>query len=165
MDDREKNVYIRCFDTCRYELVWPTFFLEAPKATLRKIFKWLFMFGDYRDNEDTIEFFDREFPNFISAVEKRGQERIAAKEKVWRDRQADYEKEYLDPNLASFPTDWPKTKKRAEQKIRKERNARSAQRVKDAKTSYELAKKNAAKDFVRAAQVFELYQEVKNDYE
>lgn len=164
MDNRDCTVVIRCFDTCVYTLFYPAFFVNAPKATLRKIFKWLFQFDWYRENEETISFLDRELqlPVLKEAVEAQNKQKIEDAKTVWRERLAEYEEEYLNPDPATFPADWTKEKKRAERQNRKEQNARRMAYVKDAKTVYERAKKQAAKDLARVKEVFAIYQEAKN---
>lgn len=157
-----KTVVIRCFDTCVYTLLFPTFFTTAPKATLCKILKRLFQFEWYRENEETIDFLDRELPELNKTVEAEGAERIAGAEKAWRDRMADYERDFLDPNMASFPADWSKDKKREKRKRRKEFNARNMARVKGAKRNYEYTKKQVLKEIERAKVVYEVYRNVKN---
>lgn len=131
--------------------------MEVPKATLRKIFKWLFQFEWYRENEETISFLDRELPVLKEAVEAQNKRKVEDAETVWRERLAEYEKEYINPDPSTFPADWTKDAKRAEQKSRKEQNARRMARVKDAKAVYESAKKQAAKDLERAKEVYSIY--------
>lgn len=163
MDNRDRVIHIRCFDTCHYNLAYPQFFVEMPRATLRKIFKWLFQFDYYRENEDTISFLNRELPYLSEDVEAKGKERIADREKVWRDRLADSQKEYLDPAIARMPREWSKSAKALERDRRKKQNADNARRVKDAKADYERAKKQAVKDLERAKEVFALYQATKTE--
>ena len=69
----------------------------------------------------------------------------------------DYERDFLDPDPATFPADWPSAKKRAEVKSRKDWNAPRMQRVKNAKMNLEQAKKQAKKDLERAKEVYEIY--------
>lgn len=61
-------ITIRCFDNCVYELAYPEFFLKARKLVLRKLFTWLYRF-DWK-NSEAIEFAEREFPNFVNAVQE-----------------------------------------------------------------------------------------------
>lgn len=157
MDNRDSTVVIRCFDTCVYTLVYPAFFVEVPKATLRKIFKWLFQFEWYRENEETISFLDRELPILKDAVEAQNKRKIEDAETVWRERLAEYDKAYLNPDPATFPADWTKKQKHVEQQSRKKQNAHRMARVKDAKTVYERAKKQAVKDLERAKEVYSIY--------
>lgn len=163
MDNRETSIHIRCFDDCHYYLAYPMFFTSTPRATLRKIFKWLFQFDYYRENEETIAFLDRELPFLPEAVEAKSKERIAQREKTWRDRLADSQKEYLDWAIAGMPREWSKDTKALERDRRKKRNADNVRRVKDAKADYERAKKQAIKDLERAKEVFEIYQTAKNE--
>ncbi len=81
----EKTISFRCFDTCRYTLVFPAFFLDRPKATLVKVFKWLFQFDWYAENQEAIEFFDREIPVFAKNAEAIGQKQIDGAEKTWQE--------------------------------------------------------------------------------
>lgn len=72
--DKDTVIVIRCFDNCVYRLAYPAFFLEAKKPALRKIFKYLHQF-DWK-NRETIEFVDREFPNFVNTVKALSNERV-----------------------------------------------------------------------------------------
>ena len=163
MDNRETSIHIRCFETCHYHLAYPMFFTSVPKATLRKIFKWLFQFNYYRENEETIAFLDRELPYLPEAVEAKCKEQVAQREKTWRDRLADSQKEYLDPAIARMPREWSKSAKALERDKRKKQNADNARRVKDAKADFERAKKQVVKDLERAKEVFALYQATKTE--
>ena len=161
MDKPEKIVTFRA-DTCTYNLAYPDFFLTVTKATLVKLFKWLFRYDWYRENEEAIDFLDRALPDMKEIVEARNKEKVDAAEKRWRERLADYEKDYLDPNPATFPAEWDKGHKQAEKANRKKWNAENLRRVKDAKADHERAKKQAQKDLERVKEVFAIYQEAKN---
>lgn len=161
MDDQDKVICIRCFDACCYNLAYPQFFMTAPKATLRKIFKWLFQFRYYRANEVAIEFFDRALPELKGLIKTRS---IETAEKVLSERMADYEREYRDPSMSKLPADWPQAKKKSERDRRKEFNKRYMERVKDAKAALKQAEKRFPKDLERAKEVCAIYQEAKNEY-
>lgn len=161
MDDRDKTVTIRCFNTCTYDLYFPAFFVEASKATLRKILKWLFRFDWYPENEETIRFLDRELPRLQEWVEARNKARIEAAEKKLMERKAEYDLLFESLDQATFPADWSKKRKTEERKARRDRNAQRMIPVKDAKADCERAKKKAAKDLEHAKEVFAIYQDAK----
>ena len=158
----ETILTIKCFDTCVYRLSFPAFFMNKPITTHRKIFTWLFQFDWYKENEETIIFLDREMPRLPETIKAEGEQRIEKAEKVWRERMADYQKEYLNPDPATFPADWTKAKKREERAIRKQWNATQMIPVKDAKAAYESAKKQAPKNVERAEMLYEIYRNAKN---
>lgn len=72
----ETIIRIRCFDTCLYQLVYPTFFVRVTKATLKTIFKYLFQFGWYEENQQAIAFLDRELPEIVQTVDAWNTEKI-----------------------------------------------------------------------------------------
>lgn len=152
----EQVITIRAY-SCTYRLVYPAFWLAVPKATLCKIFKWLFRFEWYTENQEAIEFFDRELPDMVKIVDAQNAEKISAAEKEWRARQADYEHDYLDPNPATFPATWDKGHKQAEKEHRKKWNADNLRRVKNAEARHRWAQKQAAKDHERAELVYQIY--------
>ena len=152
----EQVITIRAY-SCTYRLIYPAFWLGAPKATLCKIFKWLFRFDLYPENQEAIEFFDRELPDMVKIVDAQSAEKISAAEKEWRARQADYKHDYLDPNPAMFPATWDKGHKQAEKERRKKWNADNLRRVKDAEARHRWAQKQAVKDHERAEMVYQIY--------
>ena len=158
MDNPEKTIVIRCFDTCRYALTYPVFFLTTPKATIQKLFKWLFAYEWYFENEATIAFLDHELPLLPEIVEAQGKERITRREQRLQERRATYEKEYLDPNMARMPRDWSDSMKTLERDYRKQTNASNKKLVKEAEAELEYAKKRAVKDVARAKEIYEIYK-------
>jgi len=148
-------IVIRCFDNCVYRLAYPAFFLEAKKPAVRKILRYLYEF-DWK-NTETIAVVEREFPQFVDTVKALGNERVSEFERRLQECVEDYERDFLDPDPATFPSDWPAVKKRAEIKSRKEWNTPRMQRVKNAKVNLEQAKKQAKKDLERAKEVYEIY--------
>lgn len=162
MDKPEKIVTFRA-DTCTYNLVYPDFFLTVPKANLVKLFKWLFRYDWYRENEEAIDFFDRALPELKELVEARSKEKMAAAEKKLSERMTDYEREYRDPSMSKLPADWSKDKKKSERDRRKEFNRKYMERVKDAKTALRWAEKQAQKDLERVKEVCAIYQDAKNN--
>ena len=152
----EQIITIRAY-TCTYRLVYPAFWLTAPKATLCKIFKWLFRFEWYTENQEAIKFFDRELPDMAKIVDAQNAETISEREQTVKDRKADYEHDYLDPNPATFPETWDKGRKQAEKERRKMRNADNLRRVKEAETRLKWAQKQAEKDHEKAELVYQIY--------
>ena len=152
--DKEKVVVIRC-ETCTYRLKYPAFFLEAKKPALRKIFKLMYRYG--WQNPETIAFLEREFPNFAATVEEQGKERVAKFAQRLQECTADYERDFLNPDPATFPKGMTKDEIRSEKQSRKEWNAIRMQRVKNAKANHERARIDARNDFERAKQVYELF--------
>lgn len=157
----DKTVVIRCFDTCYYTLVYPAFFLDRPKATIQKLFRWLFAYEWYSENEATIAFLDRELPLLPEIVEAQGKERIARREQVLQERKATYEKEYLDPNMARMPRDWSESTKTIERDYRKQTNTSNKWLVKEAEAELDHTKKQAVKDVARAKEIYEIYKSEK----
>lgn len=147
-------IVIRC-DTCTYRLAYPEFFLEAKKTALRKIFKLMYRY-DWQ-NRETIETLERQFPGFVAMVEERGKERVAKFAQRLQECTADYERDFLDPDPATFPKGMTKDEIRSEKQARKAWNAPRMQRVKNAKVNLERAKIDAKNDFERAKQVYELF--------
>ena len=137
----DKTVVIRCFDACYYTLFYPAFFLGKPKATIQKLFKWLFAYAWYAENEATIDFLDRELPLLPEIVEAKGKEWIADAEKTLQSRTRYYDLDYLDPDMSKMPAAWDKDKKRHERDKRKSHNAENLRRVKEAKAAVEYTKK------------------------
>lgn len=160
MDKPEKNVTFRV-DTCFYNLVYPDFFLTIQKASIVKLFKWLFQYDWYTENKDAIDFFDRALPELQQLVEARNKEKVAAAEKHLSETTADYEREYLDPKMSNLPADWSKSKKRFEHDRRIAFNKRNKEHVNDAKTVLRQAEKQAQKDLERAKEVNAIYQKSK----
>ncbi len=152
-------------DSCIYNLVYPYFFLSATKAALVELFKSLFWYDGYRENEEAIRFFDTALPVLKTEVEVKFKERISAAEKKLSERRADYEREYLDPNMSRFPANWSKRKKVAERDARKKWNKDLVALVKEAETSLEWAKKEAAQALKHAERVITLYQAAKVKYQ
>lgn len=161
MDKQEKIIIFRA-DTCTYNLVYPDFLLSLPKANLVKLFKWLFRYDWYRENEETINFFDGALPELQGLVEARNKEKVERAEKKLSERMAEHEHEYRDPRMSKLPADWPKDKKELERERRKEANKRLMDRVKNAKTALKWAEKQAQKDLERVKEVYVIYQESKN---
>ena len=150
----ETVVVVRC-DTCTYRLAYPDFFLEAKKPSVRKLFKWLYQY-DWQ-NTRTIEFLEGAFPGFVALVEERGKTRVDKFAERLRECTADYERDYLNPDPATFPKDMTKDEIRSEKQSRKEWNAVRMQRVKNAQANHERAKKEAKSATERAKQVYELF--------
>lgn len=149
----DKTVSMRCFDACNYVFAFPRFFLMSPKATLRKVFKWLFQFDYYPENREAIEFFDREFPVAIEDAEANIRETKHLLEK----RSIEYQLEYRDLDPKSFKDCPTKKKQREERAARRLHNARLMDLLKDAKSAHE----NAKRDCERLKEIYALYQEAK----
>ena len=149
----DKAVVIRCFDKCYYTLMWPAFFLDRPKATMQKLFKWLFSYEWYRENEETIAFLDREFPILFETIEK---EDIPKAKEEWGKRSKAFQDGYLNTDSRFFP---PGTKEeyRKERERRKAHNDRLMRRVKEAKAEYERQEKR----LIRAKVIYEIYKSEK----
>lgn len=150
----ETVVVVRC-GTCTYRLAYPDFFLEAKKPTVRKLFKWLYQYG--WQNVRTIEFLEGAFPGFVALVEDRGKIRVDKFAERLRECTADYERDYLNPDPATFPKDMTKDEIRAEKQSRREWNAVRMQRVKNAQANHERAKKEAKSATERAKQIYDLF--------
>ena len=159
---KEDYITIRCYDFCTYTLVYPRFLLEVSKATLAKLMKLLFQFNYFRENEETISFFDRELPQLTDRVDADNAEKITAAAAKVQYRQDVYKEEYLDPNPANMPQEWDKGHKNTEKAHRKDRNAENMRRIKDAKAQYEWHVKQAERDRKRTKEVIEIYQNAKN---
>ena len=143
-------VTIKCFDTCVYQLVYPQFFIEAGKPTLKKLFKWLFQY-EWR-NEKTIAFLDENIPEIGKAISEINKEKIAKRQSDVNDRQYYYDREYKDPRQAATPEE--------KQKI-KEQNAARKKRLDEAKSFLKSAEKQAQRDLQRATEVIAIYLEAK----
>ena len=145
-------VTIKCFDSCVFTLVYPDFFTVSDKATLRKLFKYMFRF-DWR-NEETIAFFEREFEfsNLEDTVNNRNAEKIAKARIEWNDRVDFYNREYKDPKCAATPDE--------KRKIR-EQNAARNKRVREAYAALRRAEKQAQKDLEKCKEIRAIYQEAK----
>lgn len=163
MDKYDRVLVIRCFDTCTYTIEYPRFFLEADKATLRKILKYLFRFEWLAENQNTICFLNQALPDFVNLIDAKNAERIAAAEKEWYREQACYQVDFRDPNPATFPVSWDEGHKKAEKAQRKAWNAKLKERMKNAKSRYEQAKRQALKDYQRAQEIGALYLTAKGE--
>lgn len=156
MENRDMIVSMRCFESCHYEFVFPRFFTVSGKATLRKVFKWLFQFDYYPENREAVEFFDREFPQLIDRLETE----IEATKKSWHERSVEQLRDKADTDPANLPQEWTKKRKREEISVRKKANAELARKVKDAKAYYD----RAVKDHAYAKEVYELFKEAKETF-
>ena len=155
MSNRDRIVNFRCFDTCHYALVWPTFFLEASKAKLRTLFKWLFAYEWYSENEETIAFLDHEFPILFETIEK---EDIPNAKEQWDKRSQEYQRDFLTTDSRFFPSEFSTKKEKQEEKERrKNHNSILKGRVNAAKADYEYQKKR----LVRAKEIYEIYKSEK----
>ena len=143
-------VTIKCFNHCLYELVYPRFFIEAGKPTLRKLCKWLFQY-EWK-NEKTIAFLDENIPEIGKAISEINKEKIAKRQSDVNDRQYYYDREYKDPRQAATPEE--------KQKI-KEQNAARKKRLDEAKSFLKSAEKQAQRDLQRATEVIAIYLEAK----
>ena len=143
-------VTIKCFNHCLYELVYPRFFIEAGKPTLRKLFKWLFQY-EWK-NEKTIAFLDENIPEIGKAIGEINKEKIAKRQSDVNDRQYYYDREYKDPRQAATPEE--------KQRI-KEQNAARKKRLDEAKSFLKSAEKQAQRDLQRATEVIAIYLEAK----
>lgn len=150
----DKIVVIRC-GTCTYRLAYPTFFLETGKPVLRKLFKMLRRHE--WQNPETIEFLEREFHNLPGTVAARGQARIDKLAARLRESEADYERDFLDPDPATFPKGLTKDQIKSEKAARKEWNAPRLRRVKDAKANLDSAKNDVKRSIERAKQICDLF--------
>ena len=144
------SVVIQCFDRCKYNLAYPDFFLTVDKPTLRKLFKWMFLF--YWRNEETLEFFERELPDLKDLVRDQNDRRILAAKRNLSDRENYYQTEYVDPKTAATPD---------EKRNIKEHNAMRMQRVKDARSLLNRTEKQAQKDLERVKEILAIYSEAK----
>lgn len=154
MTATSKIVVIRC-GTCTYRLAYPTFFLEANKSNVRKIFKLLYRHN--WQNRETIEFLEREMPNLAEEVAAQGAAKVEEKAERLRRVRADYDRDFLDPDPSTFPKGMIREQIRAEKAARKEWNAPRWQRVKDAKANHDRAKNDASKNTQRARQIYDLF--------
>ncbi len=157
-------ITLRCFGACVYQLCYPAFFLDAPKATLRKIFKWLFRFEWYEENKKAIAFFEQALPEMAQLVDANNRALIAAANKEWQECQEHYKRCWLDPNPATFPAKWDDGHKHAEKEYRKKRNAENLRLVKESKARYERAVKQADKDHDKAVEIRALYLAAKAEF-
>ena len=126
----EKVIRIDCFDRCRYDLVFPAFFIEASISTSKKLFKWLFMYSWKGKNKETIAFLDDALKELIPDTEA-----------LWRLRSKEFQEGYLDANTRFFPSSWNVVQKEHERDRRKRENARLKNVVAKAKRDHETAKK------------------------
>ena len=138
----EKVLTIKCFDTCRYELVYPLWFQTATQASIRKMFKWLFQFGFHRENQDAISFLTDALPQLITETKQ-----------VWDKCWCRYEAEKQSLDKKSLPAEWTGRKKVQEIARRREQNNCLMRLVKDAKTTHEKTEK-----------LLELFREAKAEW-
>ena len=144
-------VTIRCFDTCKYELTYPDFFLVSDKPSLRKLFGFMFRF-EWK-NEKTISFFEENLQNLENLVRTRNMKKIADAEYEWHSARAYYETIREDPKKAAT---------REEKERIKSNNAVRKERVKNAESAFRRAQKQAQKDLEKVKQVIAIYLEAKN---
>ena len=163
--DREcRTVKIRGPGQSRYFLEYPRFFLTIQKDKLRRIFTYLFKYDLLPENQETLAFLEQALPDLEGLVEKHGKEAVKAAEKVWKERQDSYRREWLDPNIKTFPASWDKGHKEVERDRRKRWNAELHDYVRAAKNDFEWKKKQAERDLQRSRQVCELYVEIKQSF-
>lgn len=121
----QKLLTIKCFDTCRYELVYPLWFQAATQANIRKMFKWLFQFGFYRENQDAISFLTDALPQLITETKR-----------DWDGAVQGYESGKLSLDKKSLPAEWTGREKVQEIARRRDFNKALLRVAKDAETTH-----------------------------
>lgn len=154
MDPTVKDIVIRC-GTCTYCLAYPAFFLVTTKANLRKIIRAMYRYA--HQNGEVIQYLEQEIPNLVSTVSALGEAHVANCKLKVLERQADYERDFFDPDPKTFPPGMTKDQIRAERQFRREWNAVRAKRVKEAQTNHQRAITDARNETDRAKQVCELF--------
>lgn len=149
-----ETVVIRCFDTGVYTLLFPKFFMEAPKAKLKKIFKWLFQFDRYDENRAAIEFLDTEIPRFSEYLKT---ERIPETQKAWELRSKEFMDGYRSIDPMFFPSGLNRKEKQTVAATRRKRNKELMLKVKEAKAAHDKAKK----DYDHSIEVYGMFKSEK----
>lgn len=125
------TITIACFEDCLYTLNFPKVFEDIPLKNCAKLFEYLIRFYWQQKNEDTIRFLNENFPLYIAEAKEN-----------WADRSREYADGYLSTDRAALPSNiYQKKQIREEIARRKRQNETLMRAVKNAKWSYERAKK------------------------
>ena len=148
----DKTVTIRGSETRYYYLLWPEF-LTLPKANLRKLLKIPYTLPWYPENQEAIDFLDREFPILIESI---GSEEIPNAKTAWDTASKEYQNGFLTLDHRLFPPG-TKEEKDAEKARRKRHNDSLMNKVKIAKAEYEKQNKR----LIRVKEIYEIYKSQK----
>lgn len=126
----DQTIQIKCFESCVYDLT-PKFFECAAVPKCAKIFKYLFMFCDYRGNDRAIEALEKLLPELCEKAKTE-----------WHDRSIEYQNGYQSTDRAALPSNLF-YKKQIDEEIasRKRSNDKLMKAVKSAKSKYDHAVK------------------------
>lgn len=140
----------------KFSLEYPAFFIEAAKATLRKIIGWCCKYDHL--NRDAIDTLNRELPYLEETVAKMDADDIERLRKEWEYQKARFERDRMSLNPSDFPYALPKAEEKREIKERKEYNKRLFRYVNAAEREYMAAQKKAPMNTERAREVLEIYR-------
>lgn len=146
----------------QYSLEYPAFFIEAGKATLRKLLRWCCMY-DYL-NRDTIDTLNRELPHLEETVAKQDADDIERLRKEWEYQKGLFQRDRKSLNPSDFPYAMPKAEEKWEIKERRDFNKRICRYVRAAEDEYLRAQKKAPKHIEKAREVLEIFRAAVAEY-
>lgn len=146
----------------KYSLEYPAFFIEAAKATLRKIIGWCCMYDHL--NRDAIDTLNRELPYLEETVAKMDADDIERLRKEWEYQKACFERDRMSLKPSDFPHALPKAEEKREIEERKKYNKLLIRRVNAAEKEYIAAQKKAPKNIERAREVVGIFRAAVEEY-
>ena len=146
----------------KYILAYPEFFIEAGKATLRRILRECCRYGWL--NRAAIDTLDLDLPNLEETIRRQDADRIEKLRKEWEYQKTVYQHDFLNPDPDTFPSDWTKKQKQQERRDRKQHNSCLLREVNRAEQDYRRAQAQAPKRIEKAREVVEIFRAAKEDY-
>lgn len=140
----------------KFSLEYPAFFIEASKATLRKIIGWCCKYDHL--NRDAIDTLNRELPYLEETVAKQDADDIERLRKEWEYQKAVFQRDRMSLDPKDFSPDWSKDTIRIVKRERKDFNKRLYRYVNAAEDEYLRAQKKAPKNVERAREVLEIFR-------